>query len=568
MSVIRKLNAWLLWSLPLVFLGVFFFYPLGVILAYSLTRLSAFQAEVASAVLPLPVILRILGFTTWQAFLSTLLTLLVGLPGAYLLGRYQFRGKAFLQAWMGVPFMMPALVVAACFDTLLGPRGWINLGLMELFGLTAPPIQFSNTFGAILTAHVFYNTTIVLRLVGDFWSHLDRRFSQAAQVLGANRWQTLRKVILPLLTPSILAAALLVFMFDFTSFGVILVLGGPRFRTLEVEIYYQTVGLFNLPAAATLAILQLACTFTLTLLYTRLSERQRPVSMRPQTYNQARLTSWRSRLFAVVTVSFLTVFFISPLAALALRSVSRLEPDRGQRTLSSPGITLDFYRELSANRRRSLFYAPPASAISISLAYASITVALSLALGLPAAWAQARLASPKVNRLFDSLLMLPLGASAVTLGLGFILTFDQPPLDLRASPALIPLAHTLVALPFVVRSLAPALRSIKPKLRQAANVMGANAWVQFTRVELPLINRAILSAAIFAFTISLGEFGATAIISRPEYPTIPVAIFRLLSQPGGLNYGQALALSTILMFVSAAGMILIQRLRITETGEF
>jgi thiamine transport system permease protein len=164
--------------------------------------------------------------------------------------------------------------------------------------------------------------------------------------------------------------------------------------------------------------------------------------------------------------------------------------------------------------------------------------------------------------------MLPLGTSAVTLGLGFIVALNRPPLDLRASPLLIPLAHTLVAFPFVVRSLTPALRSIQPRLRQAAAVLGASPGKVFWRVDLPLVGRAILVAATFAFTISLGEFGATALLARPEYPTIPVMIYRFLSQPGALNYGQALALSTILMLVTAGGILSIERLRIGEGGEF
>jgi thiamine transport system permease protein len=172
------------------------------------------------------------------------------------------------------------------------------------------------------------------------------------------------------------------------------------------------------------------------------------------------------------------------------------------------------------------------------------------------------------NRLMDPVLMLPLGTSAVTLGLGFILALDRPPLDLRASPLLVPLAHTLVALPFVVRSLTPALRSIRPRLRQAAAVMGASPLQVARLVDFPLIGRASLVAAIFAFTISLGEFGATSLIARPEYPTIPIMIYRFISQPGALNYGQALALSTILMLVCASGMLAIERFRIASIGEF
>jgi thiamine transport system permease protein len=139
---------------------------------------------------------------------------------------------------------------------------------------------------------------------------------------------------------------------------------------------------------------------------------------------------------------------------------------------------------------------------------------------------------------------------------------------LRASPLLVPLAHTLVAFPFVVRSLTPALRSIRPRLRQAGAMLGASPGEVFRTVDLPMVGRALLVSATFAFTISLGEFGATALIARPEFPTVPLAIYRLISQPGAMNYGQAMALSTILMAITAAGMLSIERFRIAEVGEF
>jgi thiamine transport system permease protein len=557
----------ILWLLPLFYLAAFYFYPLASILSISFARLQADKIAPLFQSLTSPSTLHIIGFTFGQAALSTLLTLALGLPGAYLLARYQFRGKSILQALMSIPFVMPTLVVGAAFNALLGSRGWINLGLMNLFNLTDPPIQFTNTLGAILVAHVFYNTTIVLRIVGDFWSHIDPRLEQAARVMGANRWQTLRQVTVPLLLPAIAAASLLVFIFDFSSFGVILVLGGPRFATLEVEIYTQTISLFNLPLAGALSLLQLACTLSMTVLYTRLASRlATPLSLRPQQFTQRLLLSWRSRLFAGLMIGFLVGLLILPLAALALRSVIRLEPDRGQRVFQ-PGFTLDFYRELSINQRQSIFYAPPATAIGVSMGYAGMTAGLSLLLGLPTALALTR-SDSKLNRLLDPLLMLPLGTSAVTLGLGFIVALDQPPLDLRASWLLVPLAHTLVAYPFVVRSLTPALRSIRPRIRQAGAVMGASPMQVFLRIDMPMVGRALTIAATFAFTISLGEFGATALIARPEYPTLPVAIYRFISQPGAMNYGQAIALSTLLMLITAAGMLAIERLRFAEVEEF
>jgi thiamine transport system permease protein len=563
----------LLWIAPLSFLGLFYFYPLGGILQASFARSAGSPAFAFLQALSSSTLRNVLWFTLWQATLSTALTLLVGLPGAYLLARYEFPGKSLIQALTGIPFVMPTLVVAAAFNALLGPSGWGNLILMKILGLSQPPIQFANTIYAILVAHIFYNTTIVLRMVGDFWSHIDPRISHAAQMLGANRWQTLREITLPLLMPAISAAALLVFIFDFTSFGVILILGGPQFATLEVEIYYQTVSLFNLPLAATLSIIQLVCTLALTVIYTRLSNRlNRPISLRPQSYTQNRLQSWRSRLAAFMILAFLIGFTVTPLVGLAARSFTQVEiTGRGGGAPGGRGLTLDYYQALFVNPQESLFYVSPGTAISISLGYAAATVLLALSLGLPAAWALAN-ADPEshglLERILDPVLMLPLGTSAVTLGLGFIVALDHPPLDLRASPLLIPLAHTLVAFPFVVRSLTPSLRSIRPRLRQAAAVMGASPWQVLRFVDLPLVGRALLVAATFAFSISMGEFGATALIARPEFPTIPLAIYRLISQPGPLHYGEALALSTILMLVTAAGMLAIERFRIADVGEF
>ncbi len=558
-----------LWIAPILFLLLFYLYPLLSILQVSFSRGSDRLVAPFIEALSSASIRGVFWFTLWQATLSTILTLIIGLPGAYLFARYDFRGKSLLQALTGIPFVLPTLVVAAAFNATLGPRGWINAGLMALFNLPTPPIQFTNTLYAILAAHIFYNTTIVLRMVGDFWAHIDPRIGAAAKVLGANRWKLLRHVTFPLLLPALAAAALLVFIFDFTSFGVILVLGGPHFATLEVEIYYQAISLFNLPMAGALSVLQLICNLTLTIIYTRLATRlSRPLSLRPRRYTQQKLLTMRGRLTAGVSIFILLALLITPLAALTLRSITRLEPDPGQGVLAERGFTLEFYRELSVNRRLSLFYVPPSTAIGISLSYAALTVLFALALGLPASWMLARDRDSLASRILDPIIMLPLGTSAVTMGLGFIVALSKPPLDLRASPLLIPLAHTLVAMPFVVRSLTPALRSIQPRLRQAASVLGASPRRVILHIDLPLVGRALLVAATFAFTISLGEFGATALIARPEYPTVPIAIYRLLSQPGALNYGQAMALSTILMLVTGAGMLAIERFRIAEVGEF
>jgi len=168
----------------------------------------------------------------------------------------------------------------------------------------------------------------------------------------------------------------------------------------------------------------------------------------------------------------------------------------------------------------------------------------------------------------ESLLMLPLGTSAVTLGLGFLIAFNRPPFNLIGSPILIPLAHTLIAFPFVVRTLLPTYRAIRPQWRHAAMTLGASPSEVWRRIDLPLIGRAVIVAGAFAFALSLGEFGATALLTRPEFPTVPIAIYNFIGQPGGLNYGRAMALSTILMMVTGFGILVIERLRVKGVGEF
>jgi thiamine transport system permease protein len=546
-------QAFALWILPLLFLAAFFFYPLLAIfrLVFATVGFSWQQIDWLE-------IWRPFSFTLWQAGLSTVLTLGVGIPSAYLFARFRFPGKRLLQVLTTLPFILPTVVVAAGFNAMLGPNGWINLGLVRLFHLQAPPIQFLNTLGAILLAHIFYNTTIIIRMVGGAWANLDTRLEQAARVLGASRWQTLREVTLPLLRPAILAASLLVFIFDFTSFGVVLLLGGPRFATLEVEIYSQAMHFLNLPMAGLLSLIQLLCTLVLTILYARLGSQIVPLAPRPQAEALRAPRRGLERTLIGTWVIVLALLLVSPLASLALRSVTRLDANRAQTGPVVPAITLAYYQELFINRRDALFYVPPIAAARNSLVYAGSTVVISLSLGFLAAYALRR-KSP-LNRWLDPLLMLPLGASAVTLGLGFTVVFNHPPFDLRSMPFLLPIAHSLVALPFVVRSLQPALAAIPEHLRQSAAVLGASPWRAWREVDLPVVSRAALGSAIFAFTISLGEFGATSFLARPEYPTLPVAIYRFISQPGALNYGQALAMSTLLMLVCSAGILAFERL--------
>jgi thiamine transport system permease protein len=542
---------------PLLFLGLFYFYPLARIFAVSF-----FPGDLWSPLEPKKLFtsgyyLSRLWFTFWQAAVSTLLTLALALPGAGLLARYDFRGRATLQTLATIPFVLLTVVVASAFQALLGPHGLVNTGLMAIWELPAPPIRVHQSVGMILAAHVFYNYAVVLRIVGGFWAQLAPEINEAARMLGASGWQAFRRVTLPLLKPAILAAALLVFMFCFSSFGVVLILGGPRLATIEVEIYRQAVHLFNLPLAGALSLVQILFTFGLMWAYTAL-QRRSALALMPAApaFGRRALQTAGERLFLGLGLLPAAVFLSAPLAALLLQSFT-----------TENGLGLAFYRALVENPSQSLFFVPPFHAMGYSVGFALTALLLAVAVGLPAALF---LAGPpsRLSALLDPLFMLPLSTSAVTLGFGFIIALDRPPLNLRNSPWLVPVAHCLVAFPFVLRSLLPALRSIPESLREAASLLGASPRQVWRSVDLPIIGRALLVGMVFAFTVSMGEFGATALVARPQNPTMPLAIFRFLGQPGALNYGQAMAMSSLLMMVTAAGFVLLEKLRPETSGGF
>ena len=553
-SALTRLRYGLL-LVPLLFLAVFYFYPLLSILAVSLAPagyldLSSFGEIVTSAYYR-----ETLWFTLWQAVLSTLLTLALALPSAYVFARYHFPGKSLLLSLSILPFVLPTVVVAAAFSALVGPRGALNSALMALLGTETPPIQLERTLAIILIVHVFYNYALALRIITSFWMNQTPRLEEAARVLGAYGWRLWWAIRLPVLRPAILAAAVLVFAFTFTSFGVVLILGGPRFATLEVEIYYQAIGLFNLPVAAALSLVQIGVMFVTIALYTRLQRRMATEVQRAR--NVARRPKrWREKALVIGNVAFITLMLFVPLSVLVLRSLS-----------GANGFTTIYYQQLTTNTRASVLFVPPIEAVANSLKFALGTTALAVFLGLLTAYLLVR-RRRWIATWLDPLFMLPLATSAVTLGFGYIIALDEPPLNLRTSPLLIVFAHTLVAMPFVVRSVLPALRRIPPSIQEAARVLGASPWQVWRLIDVPLISRGMLVGATFAFTVSMGEFGASLFIARPDTPTMPIVIFRLLGQPGAQNYGQALAMSVLLMLVSASSFLLIERLRTAGMGEF
>lgn len=529
---------WGLAAVPLAFAAVFYAWPVVAILGRGFAPEGVLDLTPVLDVLGSPRLRGVAWFTLWQALVSTALTFVVAAPITWLLSRYHFRGRSLAEAAVAVPFVLPTTVVATAFLVLLGPGGPLGLDLV-------------GSVWAILLAHVFFNVAVVVRVVGGLLAQLDGHLVHAARVLGAGPWTAFRRVTLPLLQPALWSAAAIVFLFTFTSLGVVLILGGTRIATLELEVLRLTRDLLDLSGAAALAVLQLVGVVVALVVSARLQERLAvQQSLVVGGASRRALVGRGPRSLAVGCLLLGGVLWGLPLSALVRRAL--VDGDGGW--------TLAWFRGLAGRARGGPLAVAPLEAVATTVRVGVVATLLALLVGGIAAWLVAS-SRGRAGLGLDALLMLPLGTSAATLGFGFLIALDTPPLDLRSSPALVPIAHALVATPFVVRTLVPVLRSVQSSLRQAARVLGARPWQVVAHVDLPLVLRPLGVAAAFAFAVSAGEFGATIFIARADVTTVPVAIVRLLGQPGLASSATAAALAVVLLVLVGTVVALGERLR-------
>ena len=525
---------------PLVFLAVLFVHPLALVLARGLGVDGSPLAPIRDVLLD-PYLRGVARFTLVQAVASTLLTLAVGLPITAVLSRIEFRGRRILEAATLVPFVLPTVVVGTAFVALLGRL--------------APVVDLRRTTAAILLAHVFFNVSVVVRTVGGLWRHLDAAPVHAARTLGASAVRAFHEVTLPRLRPAIGAATAVVFLFTFTSFGVVLILGGAGRSTLEVEIHRATAQLLDLRTAAALSVLQLLAVVATLGVYDRTRRRHaaRPLARAATALRP--IAGARDRAAVGGAIGLLALVQGVPLLALLERSLR-----------VGDGWGLDHFRSLGSPTREAVMSVAPAVAVRNSLTFAAAATVIAMLVGTTAALAAVQ--GGRAGRLMDGALMLPLGTSAVTLGLGLLLAFRSGPLAGRGAIMLVPLAQALVAIPFVVRTMLPVLRGIDERLREAAATLGATPRRVWREIDLPIVSRAGLVATGFSFAVTVGEFGATIFVARASNPTVPVAIHRALGLPGAINLGRAMALSVLLAVITGVVVMLIDRVRVGSVGRF
>ncbi len=468
---------------------------------------------------------RIAWFTIWQAALSTAAVVTLALPLSAVLSRSRFRGRRAAMLFAAAPFTLPTVVVGTAFlATLPGDlrQGWF----------------------AIICAHIFFNVGMATRVLTTATEGLDGSPWEAARTLGASPFVAWRTITFRQLQPYVLAVASIVGTLTLTSFGTVLLLGGPSYATVDVEIYRQALQALRLDRAAALAVLQFAVVGAV-LVWT-LRHESPPASTRSRNRRAAMPLVAQ---FAAATV--LVGVVLTPLVALARRALRQADGSFG----------FDNFRALTKVTRGSGLVDTPITSLVVSLRTASAAAVIAIVVGTAVAVAATRSRSLTARRAMHALGTLPLATSAVALGLGVLLGFSSEPFAWRRSAFLLPCVQAVVCLPFVVRTILPALTDVPPALSDAAETLGASPWWAWWSIDFAVARRSIGVAIGLAFTVALGEFGASSFLARPQTPTMPIAIARLSGRPGQVVQGQAAALALVLGVLTMLCVGLAERTR-------
>lgn len=465
-----------------------------------------------------------------QATLSVILTFALAFPLAWLHHRYAMRGARWHLALHAAPFVLPVFVVVYGVQLTMRP-------------LLATPLL------AIVVAHAYYNYGFAARLIHAALDRRPRRLEEAATTTGASPRAAFLRVTLPLLLPTLAAVALLVFIFTFASFGTVLFLGGGEVSTLETLMYANLGGAFPRPErAAALGILQLLLNLALLFAYLRLLRSERGLEKDARVERAPARTAHVAAAWASLAILLVPILVVLA-GGFRVGGAWSLEAWRALLDDAHPAHLAGF----------SL-----ARALGLSLAYAGAAVLVALTLAALLGYG-ARTLGGRLRTLAEALASLPLATSSLLLGVGYLLAFGAGSLlDLRGTPGVIVLAHALVAFPFAARLLLPAMELHDARLDEAAALLGARSRDVARRIHLPLMAGPLTAAAGLATAISLGDFGASLLLMRPDNMSLAVWVARHDAPFDPLLKAQAIALAGILGLLVAASYLLLERARPSE----
>jgi thiamine transport system permease protein len=513
----RATIAIALWALTFLFFG----WPVARVLAVS-TRATAISEVFAD-----PRIRSIAWFSLWQATVSTVMSALIAVGLAGVLSRYAFAGRRIVLGVLSAPFTLPTVVVGTAF-------------------LIASPKSFHQSAGLIIAAHVFYNVGFISRSVLGALDALNPDLRDSAHVLGANPFRAFLTVDLPLVFSSLRRVCGVVFGLCFAAYGTVLILGGPRRSTLDVEIARQALQFGRLDRASTVAVIQFLVVVAAITFSRRETKLHRDSNVISRPRQQLRPNRPTDRLAVATAALVICALTFTPLFSVAKRAFRDPNGNFGFANL----------RQLNRTTRGSGLSETPLHSVLVSLQSALfvcvLTCVVSTLIATLATFRNPQTSVPRFARwLATSLGVAPLAVSSVTLGLGVLIGFAKSPIAWRSSPWMVPVVQTIICLPFSIATFLAAARALPEGPLEAAATLGAKPLLVWRTVWLPLLRRPARIAAGTAFAVALGEFGAASLLVLPSRETMPVVIARLAQRPGAVLNGQAAALTVILATITA-----------------
>jgi iron(III) transport system permease protein len=484
-----------------------------------------------------------------EALVSTLLisvgsviaALLVGVPLAFLLTRVEFRGRRVVSAVATLPAALPPLVGVLAFLFLYGESGVVTRAVQRLFGMAEAPWTLTGLW-AIVFVHAYTMYVYVFLFVSAGLERYDTTLDEAAAGLGAGRWATLRRVTLPLLTPAIAGAMLLVFMSSLGSFSAPYIFGGGQ-RVLATQILVSKLnGALELAYVETTV---LAITAVAALVLLRWMEQRRQYALTGK--GRATRTPIRSRTARIAlaaTAIVLVAFLVLPHAMVILVSFAR--DGRWTTQVLPPEYTLDNFRRLATDRQ---LWRP----ITNSVGMAAIATAANVVVCFITAYLIV-LTRARGRRLLQLLVVLPWAIPATAIALGLAATFDRT--DVATARVLLvgtfwilPLAYFIRNIPVVTSAVEGSLRQMDPSLEDAARGLGASWLLAMRRVVLPAARPGLVAGTMLAAIAAVGEFVASVVLYT--HSNRPISI-EILAQLRSLSFGTAAAYSVLLILLVLA----------------
>jgi len=478
--------------------------------------------------------------SVWISLASVALAAAIGVPLAFLFEWFDFPGRKTLGSLVALPVVLPPLVGVIAFLFLYGESGFIARAVQALFGMPEAPWRLQGP-AAILLVHAYSMYVYFYLFTRAGLAKLDVSMLEAAQALGADRWTTIGRVVLPLVRPSLVGAAILTFMTSLGSFSAPYIFGGG-FRVMTTQIVATKLnGDLPLAMVETLALAVVAVAGLLLLRRTEgddiLVALGKGIAPRPRPIRRAGI-----RALATAAGWGFAVLLLLPHVTLAL--VSLVPYGAWTTEILPPVLSLENYRRLfsEAERLRPLLN---------SLWMALVSTAAAVVLALAAGWLVVR-QRVALRRAIEALLALPWALPGTVFAIALAMTFSvhAPPLRwvLVGTVAILPLAYLVRALPLTGRALLAGYRQLDPALEEAAASLGAGQWRTLARVTLPQLRPGLAAGASLAFVAALGDIVASIVLYT--YETRPISI-EILSSLRLSETGVAAAFGVVLMVVSA-----------------